>query len=176
MFGCNAKDGGDGWAADVDVHDASLSNELEIVQKNTPKIHTCVLSSAANAHPSCAVKVDFPTPPFPDRIRILRLTLDMRCLINGNDGSGNFVAPDAHIDWFSQPAQASDLPASSDSVPYMKSGQKQVKGSIFTSVQDSALVHFEVSTLDQVLQLGIEQLSWWKKVKMIKPARIATPA
>ena len=62
--------------------------------------------------------MDFPTPPLPERIRIFRLTPIIRFPISGRAGSGSFGTPDAQIDWFSQPAQASDLPASSDSVPY----------------------------------------------------------
>ena len=80
-------------------------------------MHTRTSSSAANAQPSCAVKVDLPTPPLPDRIKILRFTFSMRCLIKGREGSGSFVAPEAHMSLLSQPAHASDLPASSESVP-----------------------------------------------------------
>lgn len=42
--------------------------------------------------------------------------------MNGKAGSGCFVAPDAHISWLEQPAQASDFPARSDSVPGQCSG------------------------------------------------------
>lgn len=37
--------------------------------------------------------------------------------MNGSEGSGSFAAPEAHIAWLAHPAQASALPASSDSVP-----------------------------------------------------------
>ena len=72
--------------------------------------------------------MDLPTPPFPDRIKIFRFTLDILCFIKGSDGSGSFVAPEAQIAWLSQPAQASDLPASSDSVPWMSNEFEQIKG------------------------------------------------
>ena len=79
---------------------------------------TCKSSSAAKAQPSWAVNVDFPTPPFPDRIRIFRFTPAIRSVTKGRAGSGPLACPDAHISWLAHPAQASDLPANSESVPY----------------------------------------------------------
>lgn len=78
---------------------------------------TCTSGSEANAHPSCAAKVDLPTPPLPERTRILRFTCVMRSRTSGNAGSGPLASPDAHTFWLGQPSQAADLPASSDSVP-----------------------------------------------------------
>lgn len=54
-------------------------------------------SSAAKAHPNCAVNVDLPTPPFPDKTRILRFTVDMRCLMKGREGSGPLGVFEAQI-------------------------------------------------------------------------------
>ena len=79
---------------------------------------TCSWSSAAKAQPSSAVKVDFPTPPLPERTRIFRFTLAMRARTRGSAGSGPRVSPDAQISWFAHPLHASAFPASSDSVPY----------------------------------------------------------
>ena len=80
---------------------------------------TCTSGSDANAHPSCAEKVDLPTPPLPERTRILRFTWVIRSRTNGNAVSGPLAAaPDAHTSWFGQPSHAADLPASSDSVPW----------------------------------------------------------
>lgn len=66
-------------------------------------------------------KVDFPTPPFPDRTRILWRIEERRAAISGMSGSGPFGA-DAQIDWLGQPAQASPLPADWDSGPGQCSG------------------------------------------------------
>lgn len=78
---------------------------------------TCEFSSVANAQPNCAVNVLFPTPPLPLSTRIFRLTDVIRSLINGSAGSGPLGFEDAQISWLAQPAQASDLPACSDSGP-----------------------------------------------------------
>lgn len=63
------------------------------------------------------VTVLLPTPPFPERIRILCLTFDRFLLISSIDGSGTFVTPDEQICWFGQPAQEEAFPASSLCVP-----------------------------------------------------------
>jgi hypothetical protein len=78
---------------------------------------TWVRSSEANAQPSWAVKVDLPTPPFPDSTKIFRFTLDIRLVMKGRDGSGPFGVLEAQISWLAQPSHASAFPANSDSVP-----------------------------------------------------------
>lgn len=82
---------------------------------------TCVVGDCANAYASMEVNVDFPTPPFPERIRSLWTTVDMRAWINGRSGSGPLGAV-AHIFWLGQLAQASPCPAFSDSGPGQCSG------------------------------------------------------
>jgi hypothetical protein len=62
--------------------------------------------------------VDLPTPPLPDRTRIFLFTVAMRSRINGRDGSGALILPDAQTSWLGHPAHAADLPADSDSVPF----------------------------------------------------------
>lgn len=63
------------------------------------------------------VIVLFPTPPLPERMRILFFTEDNLSFTRAFPGSSCFVAPDAHILWFGQPAHAETLPALSLSVP-----------------------------------------------------------
>lgn len=47
---------------------------------------------AASANASCAEKVLLPTPPFPDKTRILCLMFRMRCSMAIKSGSGPFGA------------------------------------------------------------------------------------
>lgn len=75
------------------------------------------LSAAAIARLSKAVNVLFPTPPLPESTNTLFLTWSNRSLTSCIPGSGPLVAPDEHICWFGQPAQADALPASSLWVP-----------------------------------------------------------
>lgn len=82
---------------------------------------TCVVGDCANAYASMEVNVDLPTPPFPERIKSLWATVDMRAWINGRSGSGPLGAV-AHIFWLGQLAQASPWPAFSDSGPGQCSG------------------------------------------------------
>ena len=63
-----------------------------------------------------SVNVDFPTPPFPERTRILWRMVSRREWIAGRDGSGIFGAVEQML-WFGQPAQADILPACSLSGP-----------------------------------------------------------
>lgn len=70
----------------------------------------------ANACARRVVNVDFPTPPLPDKTRILCRICERRSVIIGISGSGPLGA-DAQIFWFGQPAQASLRPACSDSGP-----------------------------------------------------------
>ena len=79
-------------------------------------IPTIISRLDAKACASMVVKVDFPTPPLPERIRILCLIPDKRAFIRGISGSGPFGAV-AHMDWLGQPAHASPLPARLDSGP-----------------------------------------------------------
>jgi len=67
------------------------------------------------------VKVDFPTPPLPERIRTLCLMPARRAVMRGISGSGPLGA-EAHIAWLGQPAQESAFPAASDSGPGQCSG------------------------------------------------------
>jgi hypothetical protein len=60
--------------------------------------------------------VDFPTPPLPERTRILCLTEERRAVMMGMSGSGPLGA-EAHIAWLGQPAQESAWPAVRDSGP-----------------------------------------------------------
>lgn len=62
------------------------------------------------------VKVDLPTPPLPDKTRILWRTEDRRAVMIEMSGSGPFGA-EAHMAWLGQPAQAEDWPAVCDSGP-----------------------------------------------------------
>lgn len=61
---------------------------------------------AANAWDNSEENVDLPTPPLPERTRILCLTSASRSVMMGMSGSGPLGA-DAQIDWFGQPLQAS---------------------------------------------------------------------
>ena len=70
----------------------------------------------AKACASMAVKVDLPTPPLPERIKILCLMLERRAVMSGISGSGPFGVV-AHITWLGHPAHASSLPARLDSGP-----------------------------------------------------------
>ena len=69
------------------------------------------------------MKVDFPTPPLPERIRSLCATVDIRAVIAGRSGSGPLGAV-AQMVWFGQPAQASILPACWLSGPGQFSGRR----------------------------------------------------
>ena len=51
----------------------------------------------AKAWASMVVKVDFPTPPLPERIKILCLIPERRAVMRGISGSGPLGA-EAHID------------------------------------------------------------------------------
>ena len=55
---------------------------------------------------SMVLKVDLPTPPLPERMRILCLTEERRAVITGMSGSGPLGA-EAHIDWLGHPAHES---------------------------------------------------------------------
>ena len=72
---------------------------------------------------SMVLKVDLPTPPLPERTRILCETDERREVMSGMSGSGPFGA-EAQIFWFGQPAQESAVPACWDSGP----GQCSVEG------------------------------------------------
>lgn len=105
--------------ADVACNFESCSPSIRGIdgpQISTSMTPVCRSSSLASAHPSAVVKVDLPTPPLPDRMRIFLLTVDMRFFTAGRSGSGPFGAV-WHASWFGQPAHADALPASSDSVP-----------------------------------------------------------
>ena len=52
------------------------------------------------------LKVDFPTPPLPERTRILCFTEERRAVMMGMSGSGPLGA-EAHIDWLGHPAHES---------------------------------------------------------------------
>jgi hypothetical protein len=80
---------------------------------------TCRSSSAAKAQLKPAVNVLFPTPPFPLRTKIFLCTPDSLSLIRGRSGSGP-LGPSAQTDWLGHPSHASVLPASVDSVPYVR--------------------------------------------------------
>ncbi len=54
------------------------------------KLTSLLLAASANA--SCAEKVLLPTPPFPDKTRILCLMFRMRCSMAIKSGSGPFGA------------------------------------------------------------------------------------
>ncbi|KAH3659222.1 hypothetical protein OGATHE_006106 [Ogataea polymorpha] len=77
--------------------------------------------SAASAHESIDVKVDFPTPPFPDSTRTLWCIFARRLFIKGKSGSGP-LGRDSQISLLAHPAQASDFPAFSLSGPGQCSG------------------------------------------------------
>lgn len=62
------------------------------------------------------VKVDLPTPPLPERTRTLCRTPLSRAVMTGISGSGP-LGVEAQICWLGHPAQASPLPAWSDSGP-----------------------------------------------------------
>ena len=79
-------------------------------------IPTTLAGLEANAWASMVVKVDFPTPPLPERMSILCLMPESRALMRGISGSGPFGA-DSQIVWLGHPAQASPLPARLDSGP-----------------------------------------------------------
>lgn len=111
---------------------------------------TCSCSSAANAQPSWAVNVDFPTPPFPDRTRIFRFTDDMRSRTSGRAGSGPRAWPDAQISWFAHPAQASAFPASSDSVPLVDMVSTSSGGYHAGYIPDSARARLRELRADRV--------------------------
>mmetsp|Transcript_15044 Transcript_15044/g.38482 ORF Transcript_15044/g.38482 Transcript_15044/m.38482 type:complete len:284 (+) Transcript_15044:430-1281(+) len=74
---------------------------------------------------SWAARVDLPTPPLPDRTRILCLMfLPIRCSMRAMSGSTGGASPFARAveeseqaAWLGQPAQAEDCPAASLSVP-----------------------------------------------------------
>lgn len=119
LLGRNSKDCGYRGTTDIDVHNTGLEGGHQTWPHSNGVWLTCRSSSAANAHPNWAVNVDFPTPPFPDRTRIFRLTPDIRSVTKGRAGSGPRACPDAHISWLAHPAHASDFPASSESVPWV---------------------------------------------------------
>ena len=75
-----------------------------------------LFGSDAKACASMVVKVDLPTPPLPERIKILCLMPLRRAVMSGISGSGPFGA-EAHIDWLGHPVHASSLPARLDSGP-----------------------------------------------------------
>lgn len=52
--------------------------------------------SSAKAREMREVIVLFPTPPFPERTRILYFTEERFAVTRANPGSACFVAPDAH--------------------------------------------------------------------------------
>jgi hypothetical protein len=55
---------------------------------------------------SIVLKVDLPTPPLPERTRILCFTEESRAVMMGMSGSGPLGA-EAHIDWLGHPAHES---------------------------------------------------------------------
>jgi len=65
---------------------------------------------------SCAEKVLLPTPPLPERMRMMCLTEERRWAMAARSGSGPLGAV-AQASWLGQPWQASVLPACSLSVP-----------------------------------------------------------
>lgn len=75
----------------------------------------------ANACARREEKVDLPTPPFPDKTRILCRIEARRAVIIGISGSGPLGAA-AQMAWLGQPLHASPLPACSDSGPGQCSG------------------------------------------------------
>ena len=70
------------------------------------RVPTCAVSVFARAKLSCEEKVLLPTPPLPDKIRILCFTLDSRSVIAGMSGSGP-LGVDRHSFWLGQPWQVS---------------------------------------------------------------------
>ena len=76
------------------------------------------------------VNVDFPTPPFPDRTRILCFIPDRREVMKGMSGSGPLGVV-AQMDWFGQPVQASPFPARLDSGPGQCSGSGTTSFGVF---------------------------------------------
>ena len=92
--------------------------------------HTC-LPWDASTKASCAEKVLFPTPPFPDSTRILCLMLLMRSSMATRSGSGPLGA-EAQAAWFGQPSQAAAWPACSASVPGQSALQQQASGGYHT--------------------------------------------
>src|SRR3569833_3311983 len=77
--------------------------------------------SVAKACDSSAVRLDLHTPPFPLRTRILCLIPASRAVMASRSGSGPFGG-EAQMEALGQPAQASALPACSDSGPGQASG------------------------------------------------------
>ena len=75
----------------------------------------------AKAWASMVENVDLPTPPLPERTRILCRILDRRAVMRGTSGSGPLGVV-AQIDWLGQPAQEEAWPAWVDSGPGQCSG------------------------------------------------------
>ena len=88
--------------------------------------HTC-LPWDASAKASCAEKVLFPTPPFPDSTRILCLMPFMRSSMATRSGSGPLGA-EAQAAWLGHPSQAAAWPACSAPVPGQSALQRQAAG------------------------------------------------
>ncbi|KAH3675112.1 hypothetical protein WICMUC_002768 [Wickerhamomyces mucosus] len=101
-----------------------LGNDGPQISKSIAPISNS--SSAAKAHDNIEVKVDFPTPPFPDNTRILCLIVDNLSFIMGISGSGPF-GKDSQISLLEQSVHASPLPAFSDSGPGQCSGSGSFK-------------------------------------------------
>ena len=75
-------------------------------QMSVSMMPTILFGSEAKACASIVVNVDFPTPPFPLRTRILCFIPLRREAIRGISGSGPLGAV-AQMVWFGQLAQAS---------------------------------------------------------------------
>src|SRR5690349_2127530 len=70
----------------------------------------------AKAKERSVLKVDLPTPPLPERTRILCRTEERRSVMRGMSGSGPLGA-EAQIFWLGYPAHESATPACVDSGP-----------------------------------------------------------
>jgi len=91
---------------------------------------TVLSGFVANACASKDVKVLLPTPPLPERIRILCLIPERRAVIAGMSGSGPLGA-EAQMAWLGQPAQESACPAEADSGPGQCSGSGAINSGAF---------------------------------------------
>ena len=107
------------------IHNQHESTNISINNNRFVFVLTFFSGFNANARANMDVMVLLPTPPLPDRISILCLTLAKRCLMTSIAGSGTLGAPDEQICWFGQPAQAEVLPASSLCVPGQSVAKKK---------------------------------------------------
>ena len=73
---------------------------------------TC-LSMPASPRAICAENVLLPTPPLPDKTKIVCLTSSKLFATTFKAGSSSLARPEAHNFWFGHPAQPAALPAES---------------------------------------------------------------